>query len=232
MRIVVMITLLVLALAAAAPADTACRVYFTEWNSYNPDLSRIARANLDGSGLEVLATGFSEGTGVQDLVIDQEAAKIYWANRSAGLIERADLDGSDRETVVSGINPVGLALDAAGGKIYWTDYTYNNPTIRRADLDGTDAQVLHTCTAGCVLEGIVLDPAGASSTGQSAWIRISTAGTWTVAGRRGSCTAPTASATRADWPCTAGGCTGAPTNRSCRPPWWAMTCGPWPTACR
>ncbi len=154
-----MFLLTTLILAAGAAADTATRVYWTEWNSYNADESRIARANLDGSGEETLFSGFVDGVGVKDLAIDQDAGKLYFANRSVGLIERANLDGSGRETVVTDANAIGLAIDTVGGKLYWADYTYSDPTIRRADLDGANEQELHSCNQGCSLEGIVLDPA-------------------------------------------------------------------------
>ncbi len=145
--------------AAADPGttDTATRVYWTEWRSYDPTLSRIARAPADGGGAETLLTGFHHDTGLGDLAIDADAGKLYWANRPDDLIECANLDGSDRDTVLAGVNAVGLALDPAGGKIYWADYTYDDPRICRADLDGSDAEDLVAASEGCQLEGLVLD---------------------------------------------------------------------------
>lgn len=144
-------------LAGTATSQTASRVYWTEWYSYNAEMCRIARADVDGSNVETILDGFVEPVGVKDLVIDSNAGKLYFANRSVGLIERSNLDGSARETVVEGVNPIGMDLDVPGGKIYWADYTYSNPRIRRADLDGTDVEDLASATAGCSLEGIVLD---------------------------------------------------------------------------
>ena len=141
----------------SAPAQVASKVYWTEWQSYNDALSRIARADVDGSNVETVLDGFSDGTGCKDLVIDSDAGKLYFANRSDGLIERSNLDGSDRETVVEGVNPIGLALDLAESMIYWSDYTYNDPCIRRANFDGTNVQTLGDAATGCSLEGIALD---------------------------------------------------------------------------
>ena len=138
-------------------AQTATRFYWTEWYSYNPDLSRIARANVDGTDVETLLDGFNDGTGVKDLVVDGDAGKLYFANRTVGLIERTNLDGTGRETVLTDAHPSGLALDVDGGKIYWADYTYSDPRIRRADLDGTNVETLVSASDGCQLEGIVLD---------------------------------------------------------------------------
>ena len=141
----------------SASAQITSKVYWTEWYSYNDAMSQIARADVDGSDVETVLDGFSDGVGCKDLVIDSDAGKLYFANRSAGLIERSNLDGSGRETVVEGINPIGLALDVTDAKIYWSDYTYNDPCIRRANLDGTDVQTLGGASTGCSLEGIALD---------------------------------------------------------------------------
>jgi len=149
--------LILLSLISSASADPATRVYWTEWRSYNPNLSRIARANINGSGVETILDGFQEGIGVKDLAVDSENGKLYIANRSAGLIECTNLDGTARDTLMADIHPVGLALDVAGGKMYWCDYTYNDPQICRADLDGANYEALRSASDGCVLEGIVLD---------------------------------------------------------------------------
>jgi glucose/arabinose dehydrogenase len=48
---------------------------------------------------------------------------MYWADAGADKIQRANLDGSGIENLVTtGIgNPFGIALDLSAGKIYWTD---------------------------------------------------------------------------------------------------------------
>ncbi|MBW1750574.1 MAG: hypothetical protein JRJ37_07755, partial [Deltaproteobacteria bacterium] len=52
------------------------------------------------------------------------------------------LDGSDVETLISAdvMSPVGIALDVPNGKLYFSDRFAN--TIKRANLDGTDGEVL------------------------------------------------------------------------------------------
>jgi len=155
-----LILLWLLTLAAAPPpvgADPATRVYWTEWRAYNPGGSRIARASVDGGEVETVHDGFWEDVGLKDLAIDNARGHLYWANPAAGLIERSNLDGTARDTVVAGAHPVGLALDTAGERIYWADYTYSDPRLRRADLDGGDVQDLVSASDGCVLEGVVLD---------------------------------------------------------------------------
>src|SRR5262249_33725029 len=65
-----------------------------------------------------------------------------WADGS-GDIRRANLDGSDQQILVTRQNlPQGLALDLAGGQMYWTDNPLGTGDIRRANLDGTDQQTL------------------------------------------------------------------------------------------
>ena len=63
------------------------------------------------------------------------ANKIYWTD--GGGIHRAGLRGEASETLLSVevSNPEGIAIDAIGGKIYWTDS--GTAKIRRANLDGT-----------------------------------------------------------------------------------------------
>ena len=56
-------------------------------------------------------------------------------------IQRANLDGSGTEDVVTGLNvPRGIAVDPAGGKIYWVDQ--NTDKIQRSDLDGSNLEDL------------------------------------------------------------------------------------------
>ena len=70
--------------------------------------------------------------------------KIYWADGSGWKIQRANLDGSQVQDVVTGLDGGldGLALDASGGKLYWTERSANK--IRRANLDGSQKQDLVT----------------------------------------------------------------------------------------
>ena len=70
--------------------------------------------------------------------------KIYWTTlvETSGKIQRANLDGSNIESLVTGLDyPRGLPLDVAGGKIYWTE---DGRMIRRANLDGSNSESLVT----------------------------------------------------------------------------------------
>ena len=71
---------------------------------------------------------------------------MYWtiAEAGASAIQRAYLNGTNVEDIVStGLSaPSGIALDIAGGKMYWTDWVANK--IQCANLDGTNVQTLVT----------------------------------------------------------------------------------------
>ena len=130
----------------------------------------IHRANLDGSNDEILTLTSEPPRG---LALDMAGGYMYWTEW--GAIYRADLDGSkieieipDRpnieildwsniEILVTGLDdPRGLALDVAGGHMYWTDTAWG--TILRADLDGSNIEILATGLGDP--EGLALDVAG------------------------------------------------------------------------
>lgn len=141
---------MLLILANGALAQTATRVYWTGSGA-------ITSANVDGSDIRTVLSGLPSIVGLYDIAVDSGRGKLYFAHKEDYIIERVNLDGTGRETVLSDAYPVGLALDVSGEKIYWTDYTYSNPRIRRANFDGTGVEDLHSASAGCDLTGIVLD---------------------------------------------------------------------------
>ena len=101
---------------------------------------KIQSADLDGSNLMDIA---AELDGPDKVAVDP-ARRIYWTEQGRSLIRRADLDGTHIEEYPVEFTPKGIALDVAGGKVYWT---WNNgrwgPTgIGRSNLDGTDAENL------------------------------------------------------------------------------------------
>ncbi|HUL98744.1 MAG TPA: 3-hydroxyacyl-CoA dehydrogenase [Mycobacterium sp.] len=106
---------------------------------------RLFSINPDGSDKTVIVTGCPVPDGV---AVDVEAGHIYWTNMGIpsandGSIERADLDGNNRTTVVpSGgtYTPKQLYLDAVGRKLYWGDR--EGMRVMRCDLDGSNVETL------------------------------------------------------------------------------------------
>jgi hypothetical protein len=62
---------------------------------------------------------------------------MYWADTGTDKIQRANLDGSNVEDLVTTglVDARHVALDVAAGKMYWTDI--GTDKIQRANLDGT-----------------------------------------------------------------------------------------------
>ncbi len=129
-------------------------------------VGRIGAAHLDGTNAHTLiTTPFHAG-----IAIDQSNHKIYWTTSltaETGEIRRADLDGSDIEVLVTGYGkPSRIALDPAGGKIYWTDFVLD--IVVRANLNGTAIENLYVVGANLNPDGITLDlAAGKVYWGQS-----------------------------------------------------------------
>ena len=69
---------------------------------------------------------------------------MYWANGGEDpKIERADLDGSNRRTIVCNVTrPTGLTIDFSLGLIFWVDA--ENKVIESAHLNGTNRRTVTT----------------------------------------------------------------------------------------
>jgi DNA-binding beta-propeller fold protein YncE len=86
--------------------------------------------------------------------VDVEAGHIYWTNmgnptKNDGSIERANLDGTNRKTIVpqgATFTPKQLKLDKQGGKIYWSDR--EGMRVMRANFDGSEIETLVDTSRG------------------------------------------------------------------------------------
>jgi len=110
-----------------------------------------------------------------ELALDVNADKMYWADFSNRQINRANLDGTFIETIYfpnPGFSLWGVAVDAVGGKFYWTEPSNTNTAgfaIRRANIDGSSVENL--ITTGLIQpKGIVLDILG----GKMYWVETVT----------------------------------------------------------
>lgn len=70
----------------------------------------ICMANLDGAGETVIAAEMTD-TYCWGMAIDLDAGKIYWSDKTNGIIVRANLDGSEKEDFVTNCNPYAIAID-------------------------------------------------------------------------------------------------------------------------
>ena len=132
--------------AATRPAASATSVGKVYWIEVQGGMDRIMRSNLDGSAVEELVSE-EMGGGLYEipaLAIDVPREKIYWTNPVMGEIRRANVDGTGVESVVAVPTTGGLAIDSAGGKIYWTTgEAFPDPEmVERSDLDGSNRETL------------------------------------------------------------------------------------------
>lgn len=67
---------------------------------------------------------------------------VYWTDDELRLIQRAKLDGSDQQVVVSVevFNPDGIAIDWVSRNLYWTDT--GTDRIEMCRLNGTSRRVV------------------------------------------------------------------------------------------
>ncbi len=108
---------------------------------------RIGRVNADGTGAEHLVgtDGLGGSAVLGEIAVDPTAGKMYWANALGNSIQRANLDGSDVEDVVTDVvDPIAVAVDDAEGKVYWGGSTAAGGFLQRANVDGSDVEELVT----------------------------------------------------------------------------------------
>jgi sugar lactone lactonase YvrE len=66
--------------------------------------------------------------------------KLYWADEFAGRIYKADPDGSNLETLISGDHLNSEEIVYGGGKVYWSDH--ERGIIQRANTDGSGLETV------------------------------------------------------------------------------------------
>jgi len=112
-------------------------VYWTEsWKQ-----PAIKRATLDGTEIEAVVT--TQIASPSGLALDRTGRKIYWTDQDTRKIQRAQLDGSSLEDVLvaDADLALGIVMDASARQLYWLEQEPRS-TLRRASLDGTNAETL------------------------------------------------------------------------------------------
>jgi hypothetical protein len=129
----------------------------TELLVLNDGKQIMQAVSLDGSRVRTLITGIDERA--DGIVVDQARGHVYWTNMGApdpgigprsevayarnGSLERADLDGGNRVTIVPrGAFTTGkqLAADWEAGVLYWCDR--EGMQVLSCNLDGSDMRRL------------------------------------------------------------------------------------------
>jgi DNA-binding beta-propeller fold protein YncE len=124
-------------------------LYWTNMGNPKANDGSILRSDLDGRHMTSIVPPGGTFTPKQ-LQLDKENGKLYWCDREGMRVMRANLDGSRVETLVDASEGdarpgpdakkwcVGIAVDAGGGKIYWTQKGGDNAgegRILRASID-------------------------------------------------------------------------------------------------
>ena len=140
------------------------RLFVLELNA-----GRIHSMKTDGSDRNTIVSDCHLPDGI---VVDAVAGHIYWTNMGIpslndGSIERADIDGKNRKTIVAQgatHSPKQIILDKKGGKLYWCDR--EGMRVMRCNLDGSKLETLIEAGRGeadsrdqtrwCV--GLTIDP--------------------------------------------------------------------------
>jgi len=108
----------------------AGHIYWTNMGVPPLNDGSIERADLDGGNRKVIVAPGGTHTPKQ-LHLDKENGKLYWGDREGMRVMRANLDGSQVETLVERGRGdkdqrdetrwcVGITIDPKFGKIYWT----------------------------------------------------------------------------------------------------------------
>ena len=130
--------------------DSAARhMYWTNMGNPKANDGSILRSDLDGKNMATVVPPGGTFTPKQ-LHLEKKNGKLYWCDREGMRVMRANLDGSNIETLVDtsegNARPgpdamkwcVGIAVDAAGGKFYWTQKGDDNAgqgRIFRANIE-------------------------------------------------------------------------------------------------
>jgi hypothetical protein len=120
--------------------STVSRLFVLELNA-----GRIHSMNTDGSEREVIVTDCHLPDGI---VVDVDAGHIYWTNMGVpnlndGSIERADIDGKNRKTIIAKgktHTPKQIILDKRDDKLYWCDR--EGMRVMRCHIDGSQLETL------------------------------------------------------------------------------------------
>ena len=119
----------------------AGHIYWTNMGVPNRNDGSIERVGIDGSNRTTIIPEGGTHTPKQ-LHLDKEGGKLYWCDREGMRVMRANLDGSEIETLVQtgegeedGSDEtrwcVGIAIDHNWDEVYWTQKGGDNENVGR-----------------------------------------------------------------------------------------------------
>src|ERR1700750_374352 len=127
----------------------AGHLYWTNMGNPKEDDGSIFRSDLDGRNTATIVPPGGTFTPKQ-LQIEKTSGKLYWCDREGMRVMRANLDGSNVQTLIDSSQGdprpgpdatkwcVGIAVDIERGKFYWTQKGGDNAEqgrIFRASID-------------------------------------------------------------------------------------------------
>src|SRR3954471_4570877 len=126
----------------------AGHIYWTNMGVLNLDDGSIERADLDGGKRKVIVRQGVTHTPKQ-LHLEKRSGKLYWCDREGMRVMRANLDGTNVETLVQtgeGDDDrrdatkwcVGITIDPKRRQIYWTQKGPDNASLGRILRAGMD----------------------------------------------------------------------------------------------
>src|SRR5215469_2626955 len=128
---------------------TAGHIYWTNMGNLKKDDGSISRSDLDGKNVITIVPPGGTFTPKQ-LQLEKKSGKLYWSDREGMRVMRANLDGSQIETLVDSSHGdtrpgrdatkwcVGITVDPERRQMYWTQKGPDNAgegKLCRANID-------------------------------------------------------------------------------------------------
>lgn len=118
---------------------------------------KVVRIPLDGGPKQTLVGTAADGIQPSRLAVDIDAGRLYVSDRSQNIIVSANLDGSNLQTVVTGVDAD--SMESAMGQLFFIDETGANERVRWVDV-AAPATVHTVFTTSKILYDLEIDPVG------------------------------------------------------------------------
>ncbi|XP_048838951.1 low-density lipoprotein receptor-related protein 1 isoform X2 [Brienomyrus brachyistius] len=123
------------------------KIFWTNWHSHrisyyelpgSTKISSVDQHSRSQSDPRVVDLEIPDLKMPRGIAVDWVAGNIYWTDSARGVIEVAQITGSYRKTLISGMTekPYVIVVDPPRGTMYWANWG-NRPKIETAAMDGT-----------------------------------------------------------------------------------------------